>query len=253
MTVVPRARPNFVATIAHELRGPVSALETASELLDRDFDVLETAQVRDMVSGIHRRAVWMRGLLENLLVSAAVHEGRLSVHPRPLDIGEAIREAVDIAQPLFDRKSQTVTLQDMAACPLVEGDPHRISQVLLNLLTNAHKYTDPGTAIEIDVSTRPGVVRVSVSDRGPGLPSDTIGRAFDAYDRAGRSDGDGVGIGLWVVRSIVKAHGGGVGALNRAGGGATFWFDLRTMVGRPTRRPVRLTDPSAPAERINAG
>jgi signal transduction histidine kinase len=252
MTVIPRERPNFVATIAHELRGPVSALETASELLDRDFDLLETGQVRVMVSGIHRRAVWMRSLLENLLVGAAVREGRLSVHPRPLDIGEAIREAVDLARPLFDRKGQTVTVRTVAACPLVEGDAHRITQVLLNLLTNAHKYTDAGTAIEIDVSTAPGIVRVSISDRGPGLPSDAIARAFRAYDRAGRSGGDGVGIGLWVVRSIVKAHGGKVGALNRVGGGATFWFELRTMVGRPTRRAIRVTGPSAPAERIDA-
>jgi signal transduction histidine kinase len=251
MTVIPRVRPNFVATIAHELRGPVNALETASELLYRDFDLLEAEQVRVMVSGIHRRAVWMRSLLENLLVSAAIHEGRLSVHPRPLDIAEAIGEAVDLARPLFDRKSQSVTVHTVATCPLVEGDAHRITQVLLNLLTNAHKYTDSGTAIEIDVSTAPGVVRVSVSDRGPGLPSGAIAHAFRAYDRAGRSGGDGVGIGLWVVRSIVSAHGGKVGALNRVGGGATFWFDLRTMEGRPTTRAIRV-DPSAPAERINA-
>jgi len=252
MTVIPREQPNLVATIAHELRGPVSALETASELLDRDLDILDSGQVKVMVSGIHRRAVWMRGLLENLLVSAAVREGRLSVIPRPLDIGEAIREAVEIARPLTDRKAQTVSVQTMAACPLVEGDAHRIAQVLLNLISNAHKYSDAGTTIEIDVSTRPGAVRVSVSDRGPGLPSDGLTRAFRAYDRVGRSDGDGLGIGLWVVRSIVKAHGGKVGALNRTGGGATFWFDLRTMVGRPTQRPILVTDPIAPAERINA-
>ena len=252
MTVIAQERPHFVATIAHELRGPVSALETASELLDRDFDLLETTQVRAMVSGIHRKAVWMRSLLENLLVSAAVHEGRLSVHPRPLDIGEAIREAVDIAKPLFDRKSQSVTIQTVATCPLVEGDAHRIAQVLLNLLTNAHKYTEPGTAIEIDVATAPGVVRVSVSDHGPGLPNDEIARVFRAYDRAGRSEGDGVGIGLWVVQSIVEAHGGEVGAFNRPDGGATFWFDLRTMLGRPAQLPAWLPDQSVPDERINA-
>jgi signal transduction histidine kinase len=110
---------------------------------------------------------------------------------------------------------------------MAEADAHRISQVLLNLISNAHKYSGPNTSIEIEIATEGEFARVNISDRGPGLPEHMAQNAFRAYDRAGRADGDGLGIGLWVVRSIVRAHGGRVGVTNRAGGGASFWFELR--------------------------
>ena len=252
MTVIARHRPSVIATVAHELRGPLSALATASELLDRDFETLEAVQVRQMVSGLHRRTLVMRGLLENLLASAVIREGRLRVHLQPLDIVEIIREVETIIRPLLVRRGQSVRVSPLATCPLVEADAHRISQVLLNLLSNANKYADAGTEIEIAVSMNRGAVRVSVSDRGPDLPRDALRGAFRAYDRAGRSGGEGLGIGLWVVRSIVRAHGGRVGAVNREGGGATFWFELRPMAGRPIALPVDATELGAEVGRVSA-
>ena len=233
MTVLVGSQPNWVATVAHELRGPLSALETASELLDRDFDTLDTTQIRGMVAGIHRRALWMRGLMENLLCSAAVNEGRFTVHTRPIDVAEIAHEVEDIVRPLLDRKHQRLRIA--APTPtMVDADANRITQVLLNLISNAHKYSDPDTAIDIDITSDRDVSRVTVSDRGPGLPETVMHSAFRAYDRAGRTDGDGLGIGLWVVRSIVLAHGGRVGVANRPAGGATFWFELRNA-GAPRR------------------
>jgi signal transduction histidine kinase len=252
MAVIAHETPSLVATVAHELRGPLSALETASEILGRDLDILDAGQVRDIVSGMHRRTVWMRGLLENLLASAAIREGRFRVHLRPLDIVEAIREVQSIVLPMFDRKSQTVRVVTLPTYPLVEADDHRIAQVLLNLLSNANKYADAGTEVEVAVSTLAGAVRVSVSDRGPGLPNRAIRTAFRAYDRAGRSGGEGLGIGLWVVRSIVRAHGGRVGVFNREGGGATFWFELRPMARRLVPGTFVTVDQDATAERMNA-
>lgn len=211
--------------VTHELRGPLTALETASELLERDLERLDASQIRVMVSGIHRRALWMRGLMENLLCSAAINEGRFTVHARPTDIVDIAREVDAVVGPLLDRKRQRLRIVASTSA-LALADAHRVSQVFLNLISNAHKYSEAGTDIEIDVTAQRDVVRVSVSDRGPGLPPDTVRSAFRAYDRAGRTDGDGLGIGLWVVRSIVRAHGGRVGVFNRAGGGATFWFEL---------------------------
>ena len=226
MTVITRESPSWLATITHELRGPLTALETASELLDRDLEILDAAQVRTMVSGIHRRALWMRGLMENLLCSAAINEGRFTVHTRPTDLAEIAREVDVVVGPLLDRKRQTLRIV-ASTSELADADAHRISQVFLNLISNAHKYSAEETEIEIDITCDRDIVRVSVSDRGPGLPNDVARSAFRAYDRAGRRGGDGLGIGLWVVRSIVRAHGGRVGVVNRAGGGATFWFELR--------------------------
>src|SRR4030081_297335 len=103
MTVIAREGPSWLATVAHELRGPLTALETASELLERDFDTLDPAQIRVMVSGIHRRALWMRGMMENLLCNAAISEGRLTVHARATDIVELAHEVEGIVRPLLDR------------------------------------------------------------------------------------------------------------------------------------------------------
>jgi K+-sensing histidine kinase KdpD len=234
-----RARPSLLATVAHELRGPLAAIETSADILGRDLDRFDEEQVRAMVSGIHRRTVWLRQLLENLLCSAAVREGRLQVHRTPLDVVESVREIDSIVAPLLMRKGQTLMIVAAPTTPLVDADAHRISQVLLNLLSNAHRYADAGSEIEIAVTTQRGAVRVSVSDRGPGVPPAFLRGAFRAYDRAGRTGGEGLGIGLWVVRSIVRAHRGRVGVFNRDGGGATFWFELSPMAGRPpSARPL---------------
>jgi signal transduction histidine kinase len=251
MTVIARARPSWLATVAHELRGPLTALETASELLDRDFDSLDATQIRVMVSGIHRRALWMRGLMENLLCSAAINEGRFTVHTRPTDIVELAREIEAIVRPLLDRKRQSLRIVASTSA-LAEADAHRVSQVLLNLISNAHKYSEADKDIEIDITSDHDVVRVSVSDRGPGLPESAVRSAFRAYDRAGRSDGDGLGIGLWVVRSIMRAHGGRVGVFNRVGGGATFWFELREAAVLPHADFARAVGFTATTEGMSA-
>jgi two-component system sensor histidine kinase KdpD len=238
MTVIAREGPSWLATVAHELRGPLTALETASELLDRDFESLDPTQIRVMVSGIHRRALWMRSLMENLLCSAAINEGRFSVHARPTDIVEIAREVESVVRPLLDRKHQGLRIVASTSV-MAEADGHRIAQVLINLISNAHKYAGPGTNVEIEFTTVRDVVRVCVSDRGPGLPEGTGLNAFRAYDRAGRTDGEGLGIGLWVVRSIVRAHGGRVGVFNRIDGGATFWFELRKAAPSPLAELAR--------------
>ena len=229
MTAVECHQPSWLSTVAHELRGPLTALETASELLDRDLDSLDPSQIRAMVSGIHRRALWMRGLMENLFVSAAVTEGRLSVHTRPTDMLELVEEVKGLVEPLLERKRQVLRIVASTSA-LAEADAHRISQVLLNLISNAHKYSAAGTEVDVQVSADAEMVRVSVSDRGPGVPDRAMQAVFRAYDRAGRTDGDGLGIGLWIVQSIVGAHDGRVGVFNRTHGGSTFWFELRRVV-----------------------
>jgi two-component system sensor histidine kinase KdpD len=218
-----------IATVAHELRGPLSALETASELLDRDFDLLDAQQVKVMVSSIHRRALWLRGLMENLLCAATADDGRLQIHARPVELRGLIEDARLLMDPLLKRKAQQLRMRTRPMLPFVGGDGHKLSQVMLNLLSNASKYSGDGTTIEVGVTMRSGLVRVTVADRGPGVASEHAAHLFEAYDRAGRTDGDGLGIGLSVVRSIIEAHGGRVGYADRAGGGAIFWFELAPM------------------------
>ena len=223
-------RPSVLATVAHELRAPISALETAAELLVRDFDQLDDAGRRELVATMHRRTVWLRGLVENLLCDAAIRDGGLRMLPRLIDLRETIEELAVYFGPLLEQRGQRITFTGDSVLPLVPADPNRIAQVLTNLISNSNKYASPTSTIAIGTALAGDVVRVTVSDEGAGLAPTAFGRVFRAYDRAGRRGGDGVGIGLWVVRSIVEAHGGRVGVENRESGGTTFWFELPLMV-----------------------
>ncbi|HEY8648585.1 MAG TPA: ATP-binding protein, partial [Candidatus Limnocylindria bacterium] len=129
-------------------------------------------------------------------------------------------------KPLLERKAQRLRVRVRPLLPVVIGDQQRLSMVLANLLSNASKYADPDTTIGVAVAPRAGAVRVTVADRGPGVRPENTDQLFQAYNRAGRTDSDGLGIGLSVVRSIIEAHGGKVGYASRSGGGAVFWFEL---------------------------
>jgi two-component system sensor histidine kinase KdpD len=226
MSTVYVQQPSGLATVAHELRGPLTALHTATELLDRDFDRLDLAQIRLMVASMHRRALSLRGLMENLLTAAVLNDGQLRVSPRPVDMHELFEEVGYLVQPILTRKQQSLRVHANAALPIVAADPSRIGQVLLNLVTNASKYSGPETLIEIRTTTPLQHVRVTVADRGPGISRKVGRRLFEPYYRAERTDSDGLGIGLSVVRSIIEAHGGRVGVKNRRSGGAAFWFEV---------------------------
>lgn len=223
--------PAVLATVAHELRGPLTALQTTSELLERDFDLLDPQQIRVMVSAMHRRTLWLRDLVENLLCAATVDDGMLRLNIRPLDLRELFAEVEPLVEAILTRKQQLLRVRSRAAMPIVAADARRVSQVLLNLITNASKYSGTQTTIELGAALRGNQVRITVSDRGPGVSSKIARRIFEPYYRGGRTDGDGVGIGLSVTRSIVEAHGGRVGVKKRRSGGAIFWFELSSIAG----------------------
>ncbi len=224
------AAPSLLATVAHDLRAPMSSLIAAAEVLQRDYARLDDPARLAMVASIHRNSLWMREMTENLLCSAAIADGRLTVEPRPVDARATIDEIRSLVEPLLAQKDQCLRVVAEAVLPLVAGDAHRISQVLLNLISNAHRYSERGTTIDVSVRLVQGRIRVDVCDQGPGVPRSALRAIFNAYERAGRSGGGGLGIGLSIVRSIVEAHGGRLGASNRRTGGARFWFDLPVMV-----------------------
>jgi signal transduction histidine kinase len=218
-----------LATVAHELRGPLTALATSSELLAEDFEVLDPDQVRGMLSAIHRRTLWLQGLVENLLAAATIREGRLHLHRQPIRLSDVMAEVKAVVDPLLSQRGQRLRLRGAHTAPTLSADSRRIGQVLVNLILNASKFGKAGSAIDITVSCRGDRVRVSVADRGPGVATDQVQRLFEPYYRSAATAEkvkDGVGLGLSIVKSIVQAHGGAVGVQSRRGGGARFWFEL---------------------------
>lgn len=235
-TPVKAAQPahelTVLATVAHELRGPLTALATSSELLAEDFAHLDPEQVKSMLGAMHRRTLWLQGLVENLLCAATIREGRLQLYRQSLSMADLIADVEAVVDPLLAQRGQQLRVRLVSDLPEMLADSRRLGQVMVNLILNASKFGAPNTSIDVTVSSRNGTVRVSVADRGPGIPPEQAARLFEAYYRAPATAGsgkDGVGLGLSIVKSIVEAHGGQVGVENRRGGGARFWFSIPSV------------------------
>ena len=232
---VPQHELSVLATVAHELRGPLTALATSSELLAEDFLQLEPEQVKHMLGAMHRRTLWLQGLVENLLCAATIREGRLQLYRQSLTMSDLLADVSAVVEPLLAQRGQRLRVRMSSLLPEVLADSRRLAQVLINLILNASKFGTDQTSIDVTISVRTGsTVHVSVADRGPGVSNDQAQRLFEPYYRdpsTASSGKEGVGLGLSIVKSIVEAHGGLVGVQNRRGGGARFWFSIPT-VGR---------------------
>jgi two-component system sensor histidine kinase KdpD len=231
-TAAPHHELTVLATVAHELRGPLTALATSSELLAEDFSHLDPEQVKSMLGAMHRRTLWLQGLVENLLCAATIREGRLQLHRQSLSLVDVMADVEAVVGPLLEQRGQRLRLRFANVLPEVMADSRRLGQVLINLILNASKFGAPNTCIDVTISVRGGSVRVAVADRGPGVSPEQALRLFEPYYRAPATAGsgkDGVGLGLSIVKSIVEAHSGQVGVESRRGGGARFWFSLPTI------------------------
>src|SRR4030081_3422984 len=240
---VPQHELTVMATIAHELRGPLTALATSSELLAEDFLQLDPEQVKSLVGAMHRRTLWLQGLVENLLCAATIREGRLTLHRQSLGLSDLLADVEAVVGPLLAQRGQRLRVRYAARLPEVLGDSRRLGQVLINLILNASKFGAANTPVDVSIGVRGDTVRVSVADRGPGVSMEQSQRLFEAYYRAPATAGsgtDGVGLGLSIVKSIVEAHGGAVGVESRRGGGARFWFSIPT-VARTASAKARLS------------
>jgi signal transduction histidine kinase len=223
---------NVLATVAHELRGPLTALAQSSELLAEDFLVLGPEQVKSMLGAMHRRTLWLQGLVENLLCAATIREGRLQLYRQSLSMSDLLDDVDAVVGPILAQREQRLRIRMSPRLPEVLADSRRLGQVMVNLILNASKFGVVGTPIDVTISARNGAVRVSVADRGPGVSAEQADRLFEPYYRAPETTGstkDGVGLGLSIVKSIVEAHGGTVGLDNRRGGGARFWFSIPSV------------------------
>lgn len=240
---VPQHELSVLATVAHELRGPLTALATSSELLAEDFLHLDPEQVKTMLGAMHRRTLWLQGLVENLLCAATIREGRLQLFRQSLSLTDLLADVDAVVGPLLAQRGQRLRVRFVHHVPEVLGDSRRLGQVMVNLILNASKFALPNTPIDLSISSRDNTVRVAISDRGPGVSSEDADHLFEPYYRAAStadSGKDGVGLGLSIVKSIIEAHGGQVGVESRRGGGARFWFTVPT-VGRAASAPPHLT------------
>jgi signal transduction histidine kinase len=226
-----RLRGEFVAFAAHELRNPVSAIKTAASVLDEpDLPAAERAQV---IASMRRSADTLMRLVLTFLDMGRIEEGRLILHRQSVALPTLVDELIAELAPSHPRLEQHIH----CAIPLlkVNVDVDYIKLVLANLLDNALKYSPADAPIRISATSQNTMTIVQVRDQGPGIPPDVLPHLFDKYvttETAPQAQYRGVGLGLYLARLLVEAHGGRMWAESEVGKGSVFSFTL------PTTEPV---------------
>jgi PAS domain S-box-containing protein len=239
-----RAKDEFLAMLGHELRNPLAPIVTALQLMK--LRATEPASREQQI--IERQVKHMVRLVDDLLDISRITRGMIELRKSRIDVRDVLAKAVETVSPLLEQRGHHFEVQVPPEPALVEGDGARLTQVFVNLLTNAAKYTEPGGHIRLSLRHRAREVIVEVSDDGAGIAADLLPKIFELFvqgEQAGtaRSAG-GLGIGLALVRSLVALHGGSVAASSDgAGSGSTMTVRLpavtadETSAGRAPQRP----------------
>lgn len=232
------AKSAFVARVSHDLRTPLHALIGYTELLERLVAGQAAQQLAEL---IHKQASSLQHLIDDLLDLSAIESGHLELHPAPTDLRTLITETIQSVRMAHDTTGlelRAAVADDVPAA--VVTDDRRVREVLTNLVGNAVKYTPAGSVDVVatldEVDGRP-VVRVEVSDTGPGIEPGYLATLFDPFRRAGtrlaRSE-ETTGLGLAIVKQLVELLGGAVGVDSEPEVGSTFWFTLPVVGGDPS-------------------
>jgi signal transduction histidine kinase len=221
-------KDSFLALVAHELRHPVAPILNSAEALAMTIDSLDQRSV-GLVGIIERQSRQLARILDDLTDLTRIAQGTLSLRRELVDVADAVDHAIQTVAPLFREKHHDLNKVIEGGPLLVDGDPQRLVQVFVNLLTNAAKYTPPGGQVTLIARRTDGHVQVVVRDTGPGIPADMLGSVFDMYTRgnnAGELSPDGLGIGLALVKECVALHGGSIEVESGPRQGAAFIVSL---------------------------
>lgn len=228
-----RLRRALVADVAHELRTPIAVMQAETEAL---IDGV-TPTSPEALTSLHEESVRLGRLVEDLQTMASAQAAGLELISRPLDLGRVVADAAGSLSPMFRDRRIDVEL-DLPPTGM-NGDPHRLRQVALNLLTNAAKFTPAGGSVVVRTFGEDGRAVLEVTDSGPGVADEDRDAIWERFyrGRTGRSSG-GSGIGLAVAKELVRAHGGTIGVENRPGGGARFTARFPSTDRAPSSPPV---------------
>lgn len=213
---------SFAALVVHELRSPLAAMVGAARMLNGRWAELDEPQRESLLALLADEAGRVERLLGQLQDATLVAAGALSYSFGEVDVARLVAEAAAAAG--LGRHGVGVQTKVAGLLPPVRGDADRLRQAMDNLIGNAIKASSPGGTVDVTAESRDGSVRVSVSDRGPGVAAADRDRIFEAFEQAGNRPG--AGLGLYVVRTIAEAHGGSVELDAAPGAGATFTLVL---------------------------
>jgi signal transduction histidine kinase/CheY-like chemotaxis protein len=257
-----RSKTEFVTNISHELRTPLNLIIGFSEMIltaPEAYQAPLPVAYRGDLHAIYRSAQHLLTLTNDVIDLARVGMDRLALAREPLDAGEIIADAAGIVRAYIETKGLALRLAVEPDLPTLHADRLRLRQVLLNLLTNAARFTERG-AITISAARTGGWVRVAVADTGRGIPADQLPKVFEEFYHDGGAATPpaerlgGIGLGLPLSKRLIELHGGHIGVESAVGRGTYFWFELPIAApetagraGQPTRHRPR---DAGPTERI---
>jgi signal transduction histidine kinase/CheY-like chemotaxis protein len=244
-----RAKDEFLGTLSHELRSPLSAIRTWTHLLRRGkLDAPKTARALETIA---ESAKSQAQLIEDLLDVSRIIAGKLRVDPRPVELSETVHAALDTVRLAADAKEIEIDAVLDPIPAVVSGDPGRLQQVIWNLLSNAIKFTARGGRVTVGLVRVGSDAVIRVTDTGQGIRPDFLPYLFERFRQADSSSTrahGGLGLGLAIVRHIVELHGGVVEAESAGEGrGATFTVRLPLMAEVATLVPATASEVAAPA------
>ena len=239
-------RVALLSTVAHDLRGPLAAIQAAAtSLLSRRFTP-SPADQQALLETVVGQVTHINALIGNLLDAGRIDAGQLRPHKELCSLGDLIGRVLErLADRLADHPVTTAISADL---PRVPFDTVEMDEVLTNLLENAVKYTPVGTPIRVSAVRDGAVIRVNIADRGPGIAAEHLPHLFDRYYRLPAAHGGGFGLGLAIAKSIVEAHDGTITVACPLTGGTVFTFTLPLApaapqpVAPPTGPPVGLEE-----------
>ncbi|WP_437302989.1 ATP-binding protein [Sorangium sp. So ce388] len=234
-------RDDFLGIVSHDLRNLLSGIVLSVDLLSQDTPAPdEESEAAMAAKRIRRYAARMSRLIDDLVDVASIESGKLATNVGRGDASALLADAVGMFQPMASDRGITLEL-DIADRPLpTDFDQERVLQVLSNLLMNSIKFTSPGGRIRVRGERAEGELLVSVSDTGPGIPVDMLELVFERFWQVGKKDRRGLGLGLYICKSIIEAHGGKIWVESRMGEGSTFYFTIPRGSGSSDQREAEV-------------
>ncbi|HEU5467990.1 MAG TPA: ATP-binding protein, partial [Steroidobacteraceae bacterium] len=231
LEAVRRARDTVLANISHEFRTPLSAQLASVELMLDNLEAMPRERLGELLESLQRGTLRLTRLIDNLLESVRIESGQLGIRRQPVSLAQVVEDAEDLMGGLLAQRGQALRVAIPEDLPEVTGDAPRLTQVVTNLLANANKFGPENSEIAVGAARQGAQVELWVEDAGSGVPEVEGSSIFERFYRAAGTEPDprGLGLGLWIVKSIVERHGGEVRA-GRTPGGQTR-FTVRLPIG----------------------
>jgi signal transduction histidine kinase len=227
----------FVASVTHELRSPLGAIESYVKALLRDARGLSDDERRQL-ERVRENAARLAHFVSSLLDMAKIERGKLDFHPRLTDVAKVVEDTVLFLKSRAQEEGKALEYRGEPGLPSIGADPDLVTQVVTNLVSNAVKFTRPGGRVDVSLRRAGAFLEVSVQDTGVGIPPEALPRIFAPFERVRNPlKAGGAGLGLAISKAIVEMHKGSISARSEPGRGSTFSFTLPLQAPAPTPPP----------------